>query len=95
MHLRRYVYHLKHEGQQLEPPAVEFVFFAMSAANTANFSSHILRAAKGTPEKLQTSCGLDPNGITPKPIEQEWTSKGISIAAITSTSSSSTYSHWG
>ena len=71
------------KGPAAYPPTVEFVFFSMSAANTVNFTSHILRAAKGTPEKLKTNCGLDPNGITPKPIDQEWTNKGISIAAIT------------
>ncbi|KAF2746086.1 amino acid transporter [Sporormia fimetaria CBS 119925] len=65
--------------------AVEFVCFALSTANAVNFSSHLIRAAKGKPEKLKTNCGLSKEAGLSKPsgIDAEWVNKGISIACLT------------
>ncbi|KAF2120982.1 amino acid permease-domain-containing protein [Lophiotrema nucula] len=64
--------------------AVEFVCFSLSTANTVNFSSHLIRAAKGQPEKLKTNCGLKstPGLAKPSGIDSEWVNKGISITAL-------------
>ena len=63
---------------------VEFVCLALSAANSVNFSTQVLRAAKGRPEKLKTNCGLKatPGLANSSPLDREWVTKGVSIAAI-------------
>ena len=64
---------------------MEFVFLSISAANTVNFSAHILRAAGGAPERVTTNCNLDPDLRLAKTskLDQEWLNKGISIGVIT------------
>ncbi|KAH7066104.1 amino acid permease-domain-containing protein [Paraphoma chrysanthemicola] len=64
--------------------AIEFVCFSISSANTVNFSSHLIRAAQGKPEKLKTNCGLsrEPGLAKPSGINSEWVNKGISICAL-------------
>lgn len=64
--------------------AIEFVCFSLSTANTVNFSSHLIRAVQGKPEKLKTNCGLSqgPGLAKPSGINSEWVNKGISISAL-------------
>ncbi|KAK4639005.1 hypothetical protein QC761_702480 [Podospora bellae-mahoneyi] len=64
--------------------AVQFVFFAISTANSISFSSYLLRAAKGSSgnEEYLRSQQLQPN-INVSEDERQWLTRGIAVAAIT------------
>lgn len=63
---------------------VQFTCFSVSAANAVNFSSYILRAAKGAPPNSQTKCGGSFKFFSTR-IDEEWKNKGISITTVTCT----------
>ncbi|KAK4172576.1 putative permease [Triangularia setosa] len=64
--------------------AVQFVFFAISTANSISFSSYLLRAARGSSgnEDYRPSQQLQPNINDPED-ERQWLTRGIAVAAIT------------
>lgn len=65
---------------------MNIVGFYHSAANTVNFSSHILLVIHGLGITPSTNCGRSFDGtVTRSPLSEEWTNKGISIIAITCT----------
>ncbi|KAI3322954.1 amino acid transporter [Xylariaceae sp. AK1471] len=64
--------------------AVEFIFFAHSAANSISFSRYLLYVIHGLKNSQTTACGRLPSGrlLPSAPLSQEWISKGISIITI-------------
>ncbi|KAK4199065.1 putative permease [Triangularia verruculosa] len=65
--------------------AVQFVFFAISTANSISFSAYLVRAARGsssTDDNYLRSQQLQPNIGDPED-ERQWLIRGIAVAAIT------------
>lgn len=64
-----------------------FVLFALSSANTVNFSQHLIRTIQGVPEQLKENCGISATNLPVKasPLSHEWPTKGISLGAIVGT----------
>lgn len=68
------------------PRVVDIIAFYHSAANTINFASYTLRVVHGLDTTPSENCGRMPDGsVAISPISEEWTNKGISVLAITST----------